>query len=202
MARKRTKNPTDANVRFGSGRAPVGLKGPPIRIGTKDANQKRSAQINFRVTPEVDAEIREAHRVGGGRVSFAEFAERVILDGLSSRLGSMAILSSESGASAEELRLVARALEAGLAQVSAAEGEAAAALAAVARRQDEFGRLGVANARAVGRLSDAFGELAAQVAEMGDKLERGLARLAQERPLTAAPVRARSATDEFTRKLT
>jgi hypothetical protein len=179
MARKRTRNYDDSNVRFGRGGS-FAEGSDVVRIGTKDPRQKRDKMLNFRVTPLEDEAIRAAFAASGAE-SFTHFAATALMDGIESRSAGVAWLeagSSPAIGARDELR------EEVTEKLGAAAGAAeqmSDVLSDVFKRQEALGRVSVANARNVAAMAEAVSSLTIAVSGIGEKLDALFHRIGVER---------------------
>ena len=144
MARMKTKDYSEAQVRFGRGASRAGYKGE-ARIGTKDQAQTRATILNFRVTDKELAAIRAAYAKFKGSESFAEFAATALLDGIATREIDMTVIGTDSGATLDAMDALRNELTVRMEAVSSGADAATERLLEVMNRQDSAIKLSIAS---------------------------------------------------------
>lgn len=201
MAKPRSKQSANAPVSFGLGRSAASAGKYPTRIGTKGDAHKRGTVLGFRVTESEMHAIREAHAKNGAGQSFAEFAASVMMDGLASREGGLAIAIAEKPASSSDLAALRALIEKQAQDAVRERADAGEKLQALARHQkglaERLDRVGSgvgAQTQGLMGMSEQMDALSTQA----ELLTRAIDELGARR---APPAGSRPPKDQYSQKL-
>ncbi len=178
MATQRAKDYSASTIRFGRGRAPEGGGKNAIRIGLQEPCSARSVKLTMRLTPREDEMIRQAHASYASGVPLGAYLAGLMAAGLAAASGGSTIPGGDTSGLEASVRILAE-------KVSMLEQSSVAAMTSIAKRQDQLGKVAVAQAKILRDLAASSDQRVQEAGALADAVSASLSRLAAERPWPA-----------------
>jgi hypothetical protein len=201
MAKARTKGQDNAAARFGAGRAPASAGIAPIRIGTKDGNQKRAVNLGVRFTANEVEALRAAFAKHGVGRSFAQFVGVMLTDGLEGLDGGLSVLMPSIPDPTARIAALQNLVGARLESIEAADEIQAERLAVLARHQKGLAARIEATMSSVDSLTRGLGAISEQIEALSVQVGSAVRALDEVGRHKQGASTVRGAVDEYSRKL-